>query len=221
MVKLVIFDVDGVLIDSENLYLKAAAINCEKYHYDIPLDILKKVIGGNTSLHKQIVLDYKGQDFNFDEYHNNLINIIYDLRQKSPAPKKKGVDEILSYLKKMDIKIAIATSTERQRQMFNLKACGLENSFDYMVFGDDIKNSKPDPEIYIKAWSHFNFKKEETIIVEDSINGILSGINAGIRVIYIPDIINVPKDIEDKTIKLNDLNELMEKINKEEIWKSH
>lgn len=217
MVKLVIFDVDGVLIDSENLYLKAAAINCEKHHYDIPLDILKKVIGGNTSLHKQIVLDYKGQDFNFDEYHNNLINIIYDLRQKSPAPKKKGVDEILSYLKKMDIKIAIATSTERQRQMFNLKACGLENSFDYMVFGDDIENSKPDPEIYIKAWSHFNLKKEETIIVEDSINGILSGINAGIRVIYIPDIINVPKDIEDKTIKLNDLNELMEKINKEEI----
>ena len=65
---------------------------------------------------------------------------------------------------------------------------------NYMVFGDEIKNSKPAPDIYLKVFEHYNYDKDEMIICEDSKNGILSAHNAGIRVVYIKDIVDVNED---------------------------
>ena len=127
----------------------------------------------------------------------------------------------MEYLKKHNINTALATSTEKERQLNNLRAVNInEDYFDYMVFGNDISKSKPDPEIYLKVVEHYNIDKEDILVIEDSLNGVLSGINAGLKVIYIPDIIDIPKDVEELTYKkLNNLSEVIEvieNINKED-----
>lgn len=221
MIKLVIFDCDGVVIDSESLYLECALENCKINHFDIPVDVLKSVIGGTMVRHKKIIMDYMGSDFDFDGYMEKLREIVTSRKMISPAPVKKGFFELMEYLKNHNINTALATSTEKDRQLNNLKAVNIdENYFDYMVFGDDISKSKPDPEIYLKVVEHYNIDKEDILVIEDSLNGVLSGINAGLKVIYIPDIIDIPKDVEELTYKkLNNLSEVIEvieNINKED-----
>ena len=219
MIKLVIFDCDGVVLDSESLYIEAALKVCKKGNYNIPLEIIKKVIGGTITLQKEIILDYMGKDFDFDNYHQELVKTITLESINNPPKIKKGFKELINYLKINNINTALATSTYKERQMYNLKANDIIDCFDYLLFGDDIKNSKPDPEIYLKVVEHFNYPKEEILIIEDSLNGILSGLNAGIKVIYIKDLIEISADIKEKTYStLNDLSEvinLIGKINKE------
>lgn len=94
--------------------------------------------------------------------------------------------------------MAIATSTYREKQVKVLTNLGIIDYFDYMVFGDEIKNSKPAPDIYLKIYEHYNLDKDEMIIYEDSNNGILSGYNAGIKVVYIKDIV----DVKEETLSL-------------------
>ena len=221
MIKLVIFDCDGVILDSESLYLDCALENCKINHFDIPIDVLKDVIGGNMVHHKEVIMNYMGKDFDFDDYINKLRDIASLRKKISPTPVKKGFFELMQYLKDHSIKTAMATSTEKVRQLNNLKAVNInEDYFDFMVFGDDISKSKPDPEIYLKVVEHYNIEKEDILVIEDSLNGVLSAINAGLKVIYIPDLINIPKDVEELTYKkLNSLDEvisLIESINKED-----
>ena len=221
MIKLVIFDCDGVILDSESLYLDCALENCKINHFDIPIDVLKDVIGGNMVHHKEVIMNYMGKDFDFDDYINKLRDIASLRKKISPTPVKKGFFELMLYLKDHGIKTAMATSTEKVRQLNNLKAVNInEDYFDFMVFGDDINKSKPDPEIYLKVVKHYNIEKEDILVIEDSLNGVLSAINAGLKVIYIPDLINIPKDVEELTYKkLNSLDEvidLIESINKED-----
>lgn len=221
MIKLVIFDCDGVVIDSESLYLECALENCKINHFDIPIDVLKSVIGGTMVRHKQLIMDYMGSDFDFDGYMEKLRDIVTSRKKISPAPVKKGFFELMEYLKKHNICTALATSTEKERQLNNLRAVDIdEDYFDYMIFGNDIKKSKPDPEIYLKVVEHYNIDKEDILVIEDSLNGVLSGINAGLKVIYIPDIVDIPKDVEELTYrKLNNLSEVIEvieNINKED-----
>lgn len=221
MIKLVIFDCDGVILDSESLYLDIALENCKINHYDIPIDVLKKVIGGTKVHFKEVMMDYMGEGFDFDKYLNDLQDVYLSNKDKRTAPVKKGFFELMKYLKDNKISTALATSTDKNRQLINLNRVNIsEDNFDYMVFGSDITKSKPDPEIYLKVVEHFNIPKEDILVIEDSLNGVLSGINAGLKVIYIPDIVDIPKDIEDMTFrKLKDLSEvieLIESINKED-----
>ena len=221
MIKLVIFDCDGVVIDSESLYLDIALENCRINHYDIPIDVLKSVIGGTRDHFKEILMNYMGEGFDFDKYLNDLQDIYLSSKDKRVAPVKKGFFELIKYIKDNKISTALATSTDRNRQLSNLKRVNIsEDCFDYMVFGNDITKSKPDPEIYLKVVQHYNIDKEDILVIEDSLNGVLSGINAGLKVIYIPDMIDIPKDVEELTYKkLKDLSEVInviESINKED-----
>lgn len=221
MIKLVIFDCDGVVIDSESLYLDIALENCKINHYDIPIDVLKSVIGGTMVRFKEIIMNYMGLDFDFDKYLNDLQGVYLSSKDKRIAPIKKGFFELMEYLKDNNIGTALATSTEKNRQLDNLKKVNIsEGYFDYMVFGSDITKSKPDPEIYLKVVQHYNIAKEDILVIEDSLNGVLSGTNAGLKVIYIPDVVDIPKEVEELTYKkLKDLSEVInviESINKED-----
>ena len=213
MIKLVIFDVDGVILDSERLYLESAIINSRENGYNIPKEILMSVIGTGMENHRQTILDYMGSDFDFDSYFRKIEEYWYSLRTNEAFPPKKGFFELLAYLKQKGISIALATSTEKERQIKNLEAAGIPDCFDFMVFGDEISRHKPDPEIYEMVLDHFGYPKDEVLIIEDSINGIKSGLNAGAKVIYIPDVVKVPDELARKAYrKLDDLSEVIDVI---------
>ena len=198
MIKLVIFDVDGTLVDSESVYVKAALKNLEVNHYNIPMSAIMGIIGQNRVAGRKLIESTQDDSFNYDKYIKDFEKIRNQILENEPYKLKKGALNILNYCKKHNIKTAIATSTARDKQTKVLTELGIIDYFDYMVFGDEIKNSKPDPEIYLKVFEHYNYGKDEMIIYEDSKNGILSAHNAGIRVVYIKDIV----DVKEETLSL-------------------
>lgn len=211
MIKLVIFDVDGTLVDSESIYVKAALKNLEVNHYNIPMSAIMGIIGQNRVAGQKLIESTQDDSFNYDKYLQDFRKIRDELLEKEPYKLKKGALNILNYCKKHDIKMAIATSTARDKQIKVLTELGIIDYFDYMVFGDEIKNSKPDPEIYLKVFEHYNYGKDEMIIYEDSKNGILSAHNAGIRVVYIKDIVEVEEEVTSLCYKqVKDLDEGIE-----------
>lgn len=195
MIKLVIFDVDGTLVDSESIYVKAAIKNMEVNGYNIPMSVIMGIIGQNRVASRKLIESSQDESFDYDKYIKDYEKIRSEFIKNEPLKLKKGALNILNYCKEHDIKIAIATSTYREKQVKVLTNLGIIDYFDYMVFGDEIKNSKPAPDIYLKVYEHYkNLDKDEMIIYEDSNNGILSGYNAGIKVVYIKDIVDVKED---------------------------
>ena len=194
MIKLVIFDVDGTLVDSETVYVKAAIKNMEVNHYNIPMSAIMGIIGQNRVAGQKLIESTQDDSFDYDKYIKDYEKIRSEFIKNEPLKLKKGALNILNYCKEHNIKMAIATSTYREKQVKVLTNLGIIDYFDYMVFGDEIKNSKPAPDIYLKVYEHYNLDKDEMIIYEDSNNGILSAYNAGIRVVYIKDIVDVKED---------------------------
>ena len=194
MIKLVIFDVDGTLVDSEVVFVKAAIKNMEVNGYNIPMSAIMGIIGQNRVAGQKLIESTQDGFFDYDKYIKNYEKIRSEILEKEPLTLKKGALNILNYCKEHGIRMAIATSTYREKQVKVLTNLGIIDYFDYMVFGDEIKNSKPAPDIYLKVYEHYNLDKDEMIIYEDSNNGILSGYNAGIKVVYIKDIVDVNKE---------------------------
>lgn len=214
MIKLVIFDVDGTLVDSESVYVKAALKNIEVNHYNIPMSAIMGIIGQNRVAGRKLIESTQDDSFNYDKYIKDFEKIRNQILENEPYKLKKGALNILNYCKKHDIKMAIATSTARDKQTKVLTKLGIIDYFDYMVFGDEIKNSKPAPDIYLKVYEHYNIDKDEMIIYEDSKNGILSAHNAGIRVVYIKDIVDVEEEVTSLCYKqVKDLDEGIEILN--------
>lgn len=211
MIKLVIFDVDGTLVDSESIYVKAALKNLEVNHYNIPMSAIMGIIGQNKVAGQKLIESTQDDSFNYDKYLQDFRKIREELLKKEPYKLKKGALNILNYCKKHNIKMAIATSTARDKQTKVLTELDIIDYFDYMVFGDEIINSKPAPDIYLKVYEHYNIDKDEMIIYEDSKNGILSAHNAGIRVVYIKDIVDVEEEVTSLCYKqVKDLDEGIE-----------
>lgn len=211
MIKLVIFDVDGTLVDSESVYVKAALKNIEVNHYNIPMSAIMGIIGQNRVAGRKLIESTQDDSFNYDKYIKDFEKIRNQILENEPYKLKKGALNILNYCKKHDIKMAIATSTARDKQSKVLTELGIIDYFDYMVFGDEINNSKPAPDIYLKVYEHYNIDKDEMIIYEDSKNGILSAHNAGIRVVYIKDIVDVEEEVTSLCYKqVKDLDEGIE-----------
>ena len=104
---------------------------------------------------------------------------------------------MLNYLKKEKILMAVATSTDRDRAQQRLDDVKISDYFDYMICGNDLSESKPSPQIYLKVLEHFNIDKEDALVFEDSRNGLLSAYNSGIRCVVVPDICI----IEEETLK--------------------
>lgn len=195
MIKLVIFDVDGTLVDSEVVFVKAAIKNMEVNGYNIPMSAIMGIIGQNRIAGRKLIESTQDDSFDYDKYIKDYEKIRSEILENEPLKLKKGALNILNYCKEHNIKMAIATSTYKEKQVKVLTDLGIIDYFDYMVFGDEIKNSKPAPDIYLKVYEHYkNLDKDEMIIYEDSNNGILSGYNAGIKVVYIKDIVDVKED---------------------------
>ena len=201
MVRLVIFDIDGTLIDSESLYIKSAIENCKRNNYNISLDTIMSTIGRDVRSIREIVSRAGGKDFDYDKYLENLRKIRSEIVKKEPIELKKGALNILNFCKENNLELAFATSTFKYKQEVILKDLNILSYFDFCVYGDEIENSKPAPDIYLKVLEHFDHKKDEVIIFEDSINGILSANNAGVKVICVPDRVKIPEDIKNLAYK--------------------
>ena len=211
--KLVIFDMDGLILDSEPIitdYIKKAATELGKPLKD---ELLQKLIGQNINSARIIVKKEMGDEFPYDEIHTNGFKLFDEHVNKYGVDLKPGLIEILDGLEEMNIKKCVATSTEAYRAIHELEVVGVYHRFETLVGGDMVKKSKPNPEIFLKAAASCNVAPGDCIVLEDSPAGTKGGYDAGMRVIVVPDMVEPPeKTINQAFAICKDLYEVLEII---------
>lgn len=193
MIKGVIFDMDGVLFDTEKLYERFWIEAASRYGFTMTTEDVASVRSTDANLARKILKGRLGEAFDYDEVKKLRIRLMQDFTRLNGIEVMEGVFELLRYLKEQDILTALATVSNRQRAEEFLKQGGISQYFDYIVAGDMVTNAKPDPEIYLKAAIGLGLPCESCIAVEDSYNGVRSAFRAGCRVIMVPDR-DVPDD---------------------------
>ena len=151
IIKGIIFDMDGLMFDTErlgyNYMMKITSLN----GYVMPESVLNKTIGVNKKTAIRIFKKYLGNDFPVEKLLKEKRKIVNDNLDKNGVPIKEGLLELLQYLEENNIKKAVATSSYRVVAEKVLKLAGVYERFDVIVCGDEIKNSKPEPDVFLKA----------------------------------------------------------------------
>ena len=204
---------DGLLIDSEKVYVSCAFACSEKYGYGFTKDFFLSTLGLNERATKEKFQQEKGADFPFEEFFDREWVIHQEYLKTNGLQKKKGVDELLAYLDQKGIRKAIATSTEKKFADYYLSLAGLSGRFDKITYGDELTESKPLPQIYLRSIGSFGIDKDGILAFEDSPNGILSAYNAGLKVVHVPDLAYVSDEIKEKSFAvLDDLSQAIKLI---------
>lgn len=181
MIQGVLLDMDGVLVDSEELIYLAAKQMFSEHGVQVNKEDFKPYIGtGEDSYLGNVAKKYK---FPIDLTQDKVrVYTIYNELAQNQLVELPGVREFISRCKSKSLKLAIATSADETKMLTNLEAIGLEKSnFDTLVNGLEVKNKKPDPEIYLKAASQLGLNPKNCLVVEDAINGIQAGLAAGAK----------------------------------------
>lgn len=198
MQKAIIFDMDGVLFDTETLTMEALRYVSKKHGENTAVDEFYPTTCGTTlATAKLLYKAFFGESYPFEERREEMRQWMFDYISKNGIPQKPGVHELLSYLKDNNFKIALATSSTRQSAENHLNNAGIIDFFDATVCGNEIENSKPHPEIFLKAAHKLDVSTENCFVVEDSYLGVEAGYKAGMNVFMIPDM-NPPRDKEKK-----------------------
>lgn len=181
MSKAVLFDMDGVLIDSEGLMLKAAAESMHAFGIEaVPEDFIP-YIGMEAEKYFGNVMEKYGKHYT-DEVKVHTYNVYGDII--TPEYVCEYATEILTALRKANIPFAICSGAVRQKINHNLKALGLsDKDLPAVISGDDVKNNKPHPEIYLTGASILGIAPEDCIVVEDSLGGIRAGKASGAKTV--------------------------------------
>ncbi len=208
--KAVIFDMDGVLFDTESLCMKAWDYAGEKLGIGPAGYMVLKTLGVNAQTAIGILKKEFGEDFNAEKFKKIGRDFSYDYFEKYGMPMKKGVTDILDYLKSKKYKIALASSTSTNSVMHHLNDTKIKDYFDVIVCGDQVEQSKPEPDIYIKAAELLGLPPKACYAVEDSKNGLLSAHRAGCQVIMVPDLWQGDDETDNFILaKCSDLNEVI------------
>ena len=209
MIKLAIFDMDGLLVDTEQIYLNEFPNILAEQGININLEDMTKIVGQNEKAFIKYFTTLF-PDIDLEIAKNKLLDILKKRAEDGDMKVKKGAINLLEFLKEKEIKIALASSNDRDKINLYLEKTDLLKYFEYIISGEDIKESKPNPEIFNKVINHFNVKKDETIILEDSFNGIRAAHSSGAKGIMIPDILEPNTEMKEKAKYIfKDLDEVI------------
>jgi HAD superfamily hydrolase (TIGR01509 family) len=194
--KAVIFDMDGLLIDSERIALSTFVAACRKYDFDPDIEVYYKCIGTTRPLTREILLDGYGRDFPFDAISELWGKKYYEETLSKPVPLKAGTLRLLQYLEKEGVKKAVVTSTRQESALRKLSNAQILHFFDFVLGGDQILHGKPNPEIYFTACHKLKEEPSKCLALEDSDNGVMAAFEAGLIVIQVPDLVEPSVDVK-------------------------
>lgn len=198
MFKAVVFDMDGVITDTEKLYRRYQLEEGKKY--GIPDDVMiracERIAGGNKVSNKKPFEEIVGRGIDYYEFREGVMKSLDHHVNTLGVDLKYGVKETLAYLKEKGILIGLATSTIRERAIKYLVAHDIYGYFDKLIFGNMVEHGKPAPDIYLKACEELGVEPEASVAVEDSINGIISAGRAGLYPVMVIDLIQPKEEIK-------------------------
>ena len=184
-----IFDMDGLLLDSEKLALAAFQSTCSEFNLGDQSELFFRCVGTNAEMGRSILKDGLEDVMDFEMFGRFWNSEYRRISEESPIPLKVGAKNLLLHLESLNIPMAVATSTDAMYANEKLRFSGIRDFFDVVVGGDHVRRSKPDPEIYLKAASLLDSDPFKCLAFEDSANGVKAAVAAGMTVIQVPDLV--------------------------------
>lgn len=216
MVKGVIFDMDGTMFDTERLLTVAWDKAAKKMEVVISSELMEACRGKSSEAIRELLQAEFGEDFDYDRICLFKNNIYHEMLKENGVPIKKGLKELLQFLKEQKIPAAVATSTGRANAEMILKMAGVYEDLAAFMYGDMLKASKPEPDIFLEAAKKLGQEPKDCVVIEDSVSGVLAGKAAGGYVIYIPDVMKVPEEVKEGiTAELPELSCVIQWIKEE------
>lgn len=202
MKKGVIFDMDGLLFDTEAVWQRNWSRVAADMGIELPEAFRKEICGTSGEIMKRVIEKYYGVD-DGTEIMQNVINGVHsDL--KDNVPEKPGLHEILEHFRNKGMKMAVASSSSQAQIESNCRNAGILEYFDALVSGAQIGKSKPAPDIFLAAAEKIGIAPEDCYVFEDAFNGVQAGYAAGSAVIMIPDMTAPTDEIRAMTYAVYD-----------------
>ena len=195
MLKAVIFDVDGTLLDTERIYMKAWKDAAAELGYVMPDEVLQKTRAVNTKDAARIFEEEIGNGFSYQKTRPIRVRIAEEIIKRESPILKPGVTELLDMLQEKGIRVSVASSTNLQGTKEHLAESRILDRFEVVVGGDMVTKGKPNPDIFLKAAELLGLTPEECIVVEDSPAGIRAACAAGMKAVLVPDRAAITEEI--------------------------
>lgn len=192
--RLVIFDMDGLMFDTGQLVYRAYLAGAKQYDFSINHSVYYDLTGRrDPEVRKEMKAIY-GEHQDIDTWRDAIVSHrLRILDEEQRVYKKKGLLELLSFLKEEGYMTALASSTNRKVIEYYFTIEDMPQCFDYIVAGDEVTQGKPNPEIFLKACKKANVKPKNALVLEDSIVGLQAALHGGMTPFQVPDdITNLP-----------------------------
>ena len=211
-IKAVLFDMDGLMVDTESLSTEAFINSAKAQGYNMTKEETLKVLGFTKANIYQFWIDYfQGTNVDgkklVDDHYEYIENVLYTV-----GPEKMPyVEELLKYLRENNYKIAVASSSDTADIKNNVEKTKLEKYIDEIASGAEVENGKPAPDVFLLAAKRLGVDPKDCLILEDSKAGIKAGKASGAMVFMVPDMYTVDKECEDTADRiLTNLGEVIE-----------
>lgn len=184
----VIFDMDGLMLDTEPLYKIAWQRAAAECGHPISEDLYSTLIGRSRAEGERILAEAFGRAFSVEAFKGACARCEASAFAENLPAVKPGLESLLAYLDARGLSTAVATSTERSIAEAQLQGLGLWSRFHAVATGDEVINGKPAPDLFLLAAQRLGIEPARCLVLEDSEPGILAAHRAGMRVYCVPDI---------------------------------
>lgn len=218
MIKAVIFDMDGLLIDSEPVWFRAKEDLLKEINYKWTWEDQKNSMGVSTETWVNYVYNFADQKFTKEEVLHGITDRMKTYYKNGEIDLMPGANEALQFAKN-NFKVGLASGSYKDLLYGAVKSNNWESIFEEILSSDDIERGKPQPDIYLEVMKRLGVLPEECIVLEDSRDGIKAGVAAGAKVITVPSKdVPVPPEVLDSAYavidSLNDFPQIVNELNK-------
>lgn len=201
--KAVIFDMDGLMFDTESMYYRANQKAAEEIGLPFTYEYYERYIGiADKEFFAALYRDFE-DEAKVDAFIEKSRMYLLQQIETDGILIKPGLVNLLQFLDDYGIQRAVASSSIQSMVELCLEKAGVTHYFNHLVAGDHVAHAKPHPEIFEKTWGLFDYKKEETVILEDSLNGIRAAYDAEIPVIMVPDLFKPNQEAREKALAIH------------------
>ncbi len=196
----VLFDMDGVLLDTERLGRESWLEAARRWGIEDMESFYPACIGRNLADTRDLFTAHYGGRYDYEEFRRFTGRWFQDYIDRQGMPVKAGARQVLEGLKKEGWRMGLVSSTRQERVRQQLGEAGLLSYFSVLVTGDMVEHSKPEPDIYLLGCERLGTRPGETYAVEDSYNGIRSAFRAGLLPVMVPDLIGPDGEMREKCL---------------------
>lgn len=207
-VKALLFDLDGVILDSEKVYSKFWKQASEELGYPLETEIILQLRSCDSSIAKAIIEEATGEEGSYQKIRSKRKELMKGYMDQYDLEIKPGVKEFLEDVQDLQLKKVIVTSAVPDEKVPILRKLGIVDFFDDIISVKDVSRSKPYPDVYIYACQSLGLAPEECLAIEDAPNGIKSAFDAGVNVVMVPDLSDPTDELKEMCTVVNRIDEI-------------